>query len=218
LQTDNPGGDIVPWPELSPHELRVAFEHRLATVNQWERLAIPTVVAVQGLCFGGGFELAIRSDVVFAGETARFGHPEQSLGIVSMLGGIYRAGMSRILTHLRTSAWRNQNLLPCRLATPVGKSCRSNCNCQLFNGFSQRAFAACFAMVLRFFAGIFLALARPPRRPSSTAAGFLSTALWRQIVFFYFSSRNPHDMNGVTDHVGGAALTVGASGHDAPRK
>jgi enoyl-CoA hydratase/carnithine racemase len=48
------------------------------------------VVAVQGLCFGGGFELAIRSDVIFAGETARFGHPEQSLGIVTTLGGIYR--------------------------------------------------------------------------------------------------------------------------------
>jgi enoyl-CoA hydratase/carnithine racemase len=83
-------GDLVPWPELSPLELRVAFEQRLATVNQWESLAIPTVVAVQGLCFGGGFELAVRSDVVFAGETARFGHPEQSLGIVTMLGGIYR--------------------------------------------------------------------------------------------------------------------------------
>jgi hypothetical protein len=27
--------------------------------TSWERLAIPTVVAVQGLCFGGGFELAI---------------------------------------------------------------------------------------------------------------------------------------------------------------
>lgn len=94
LSADGPdfsfGGDVVPWPELSPHELRAAFEQRFATVNQWERLAIPTVVAVQGLCFGGGFELAIRSDVVFAGETARFGHPEQSLGIVTMLGGIYR--------------------------------------------------------------------------------------------------------------------------------
>jgi len=55
-----------------------------------ERLPIPTVAAVQGLCFGGGFELAIRSDVIFAGANARFGHPEQSLGIVTMLGGIYR--------------------------------------------------------------------------------------------------------------------------------
>ncbi|MEV7983523.1 enoyl-CoA hydratase/isomerase family protein [Streptomyces sp. NPDC086519] len=43
-----------------------------------------------GLCFGGGFELALRADVVFAGQSARFGHPEQTLGITTLLGGIYR--------------------------------------------------------------------------------------------------------------------------------
>ncbi len=84
------GGDIVPWPTLSPEQLRAAFEKRLGTVNQWERLPVLTVAAVQGLCFGGGFELAIRSDIIFAGASARFGHPEQSLGIVTMLGGIQR--------------------------------------------------------------------------------------------------------------------------------
>jgi len=75
---------------LSPAQLRAAFERRLGTVNLWERLPIPTVVAVQGLCMGGGFELAIRSDIIFAGASARFGHPEQTLGIVTMLGGIQR--------------------------------------------------------------------------------------------------------------------------------
>lgn len=84
------GGDIVPWPEMSRHELRTLFEHYMNTFNQFERLAIPTIVAVQGLCFGGGLELAIRADVVFAAETSRFGHPEQSLGIITVLGGIYR--------------------------------------------------------------------------------------------------------------------------------
>ncbi len=84
------GGDIVPWPTLTPKQLRAAFEWRLATVNQWEQLPVPTVAAVQGLCFGGGFELAIRSDIIFAGHSARFGHPEQSLGIVTMLGGVQR--------------------------------------------------------------------------------------------------------------------------------
>jgi hypothetical protein len=33
-RTSASGGDIVPWPELSPRELRVAFEQRLATVNK----------------------------------------------------------------------------------------------------------------------------------------------------------------------------------------
>jgi enoyl-CoA hydratase/carnithine racemase len=84
------GGDIVPWSTSDSHQLRAAFEQRLAAVNMWERLPIPTVAAVQGLCLGRGFELVMRSDIVFAGEGTRFGHPEQSLGIVTMLGGIQR--------------------------------------------------------------------------------------------------------------------------------
>ena len=32
----------------------------------------------------------MRADVIIAGETARFGHPEQGIGIVTLLGGIYR--------------------------------------------------------------------------------------------------------------------------------
>jgi enoyl-CoA hydratase/carnithine racemase len=70
------GGDIVPWPGMSPHELRTSFERYLSVFNQFERIPIPTVAAVQGLCFGGGLELAVRADVIFAGASARFGHPE----------------------------------------------------------------------------------------------------------------------------------------------
>jgi enoyl-CoA hydratase/carnithine racemase len=84
------GGDIMPWPEMSNRELRALFELYMTTFNRFERLPVPVVAAVQGLCFGGGLELAIRADVIIAGETARFGHPEQTLGIVTVLGGVYR--------------------------------------------------------------------------------------------------------------------------------
>lgn len=84
------GGDIVPWSEITTRELRTLFECYTVTFNQFEALSIPTVVAVQGLCFGGGFELAIRADVIFAGQSARFGHPEQTLGILTLIGGVYR--------------------------------------------------------------------------------------------------------------------------------
>ncbi len=105
LRADGPdfsfGGDIVPWPDMSSRELRTLFERYMQTFNQFERLSIPTVAAVQGLCFGGGLELAIRADVIFAGETARLGHPEQSLAIVTLLGGVYRvaerAGRSKAM-------------------------------------------------------------------------------------------------------------------------
>jgi enoyl-CoA hydratase/carnithine racemase len=94
LRADGPdfsfGGDIVPWPTMTTRELRAHFEHAMSVFNQFERLPIPTIAAVQGHCFGGGLELAIRADMIFAGESARFGHPEQSLGIVTLLGGVYR--------------------------------------------------------------------------------------------------------------------------------
>ncbi|MGO4287481.1 enoyl-CoA hydratase/isomerase family protein [Bosea sp. TAB14] len=101
------GGDIVRWTEMSIRELRTSFETYLAAFNRFERLPIPTVVAVQGLCFGGGLELAVRADVILAGETARFGHPEQSIGIVTLLGGVYRvaerAGRARAIEWALTS-------------------------------------------------------------------------------------------------------------------
>jgi enoyl-CoA hydratase/carnithine racemase len=101
------GGDILPWPERSRSELRATFERYMEVFNRFEQLPLPVVAAVQGLCFGGGLELALRADVIFASETARFGHPEQTLGIVTLLGGIYRvaerAGRARAAEWALTS-------------------------------------------------------------------------------------------------------------------
>jgi enoyl-CoA hydratase/carnithine racemase len=101
------GGDIEPWPGWDRREMRTHFEHYLQTFNRFERLPVPTVAAVQGLCFGGGLELAVRADVIIAGRAARFGHPEQSIGIITLLGGIYRvaerAGRSRAMRWALTS-------------------------------------------------------------------------------------------------------------------
>jgi enoyl-CoA hydratase/carnithine racemase len=84
------GGDILPWEGMSNAALRSLFERYMNAFNRFERLPMPVVAAVQGLCFGGGLELALRADIVIAGESARFGHPEQTLGIATMLGGLYR--------------------------------------------------------------------------------------------------------------------------------
>ncbi|MGU7780085.1 enoyl-CoA hydratase/isomerase family protein [Burkholderia sp. PU8-34] len=65
--------------------------------------ATQVVAAVQGLCFGGGFELALRADVIFAAESATFWHPEQTLGIVTVLGGIYR--VAERAGRARASEW-----------------------------------------------------------------------------------------------------------------
>jgi enoyl-CoA hydratase/carnithine racemase len=101
------GGDILPWPNRNRSELRATFEHYMNVFNQFERLPLPVVAAVHGLCFGGGLELAVRADVIFASQSARFGHPEQTLGIVTLLGGVYRvaerAGRARATQWALTS-------------------------------------------------------------------------------------------------------------------
>jgi len=84
------GGDVSPWPDMDAPELRALFERYMTVFNSFERLPIPVIAAVQGLCLGGGFELILRSDVVFATPSTYFGHPEKTLGLVTLLGGIYR--------------------------------------------------------------------------------------------------------------------------------
>lgn len=50
----------------------------------------PIVAAVNGLCLGGGMEMAINCDMVVAAEDARFGLPEVTRGVVALAGALPR--------------------------------------------------------------------------------------------------------------------------------
>lgn len=67
------------------------FVHRIHKVfDTIDMLPIPTIVVTHGICFGGGFELALLGDIIIAEDTTRFCFPELRLGLVPGFGGIPR--------------------------------------------------------------------------------------------------------------------------------
>jgi crotonobetainyl-CoA hydratase len=53
-------------------------------------LAKPVIAAVNGVCLGGGFELALACDMIIASDKAVFGLPEPKVGLIAIGGGIHR--------------------------------------------------------------------------------------------------------------------------------
>ena len=69
-----------------------AYKTDFITSN-WERLKTtrkPVIAAVAGFALGGGCEMAMMCDMIFAADTAKFGQPEIRLGTLPGAGGTQR--------------------------------------------------------------------------------------------------------------------------------
>jgi len=84
------GADIAAMERMTAVEARAFSRRGQAVLRRLEELPIPVVAVVNGFALGGGCELALACDLIFASETARFGQPEINLGIIPGFGGTQR--------------------------------------------------------------------------------------------------------------------------------
>ena len=84
------GADIGEMQSMTPLEAEAfsASAHRIFA--RLEGLSIATIAAVNGFALGGGCELALACDWIYASEKARIGQPETKLGLIPGFGGTSR--------------------------------------------------------------------------------------------------------------------------------
>lgn len=84
------GADISEFPKMNPLQARAFAEKGQELFFTLEQLPIPVIACVNGFALGGGCELAMSCDFIYASDKAKFGQPEINLGIIPGFGGTQR--------------------------------------------------------------------------------------------------------------------------------
>src|SRR5438094_8762141 len=93
------GADISEMAPMTPWSAREFSELGHVLTAMLEDIPCATIAAVNGYALGGGLELAVACDMIFASDNARLGLPEVSLGVTPGFGGTQR--LVRLVGKLR---------------------------------------------------------------------------------------------------------------------
>ena len=92
-------------PEHSADAIGRVLPQMHALILQVLEIPAPTAAIVRGRCLGGGFELALACDFIFAADTATIGLPEIALGVFPPVASVLlprRAGLARAAAAILT--------------------------------------------------------------------------------------------------------------------
>lgn len=84
------GADISEMPAMNALQAKEFCDLGHETMNLIENCPKPVIAAVNGFALGGGLELALSCDFIYASENAQLGLPEVNLGIFPGFGGTQR--------------------------------------------------------------------------------------------------------------------------------
>jgi enoyl-CoA hydratase/carnithine racemase len=97
------GGEVREWPGKDINWFRTFVAEVNQSYRALEALRVPTIAAVQGIAFGGGFELALNCDFIVAADNAIFRCVEVTTGMLPIAGALQR--LAERAGRARASRW-----------------------------------------------------------------------------------------------------------------